>query len=340
MESLSKLEIFIDKANKKHNNKFDYSKFVYKTAKTKSIIICPIHGEFLQNPDKHLNSKYGCIKCANKKRIKTREDNGWKPQNDIKSKEYFLKLANKKFGSKFKYDLSNYNGMTGNDIKIYCEEHGVFEKIPHNFLVTNYGCTKCGIKNRSLKKTKDYENFLFNARKIHKDKYEYLEENRTTYKNRKSIVKIYCKEHKVVFNKMAQKHLSGQGCFKCKIDELVSSGILAGDYSFRFFKENPNRKNDKAYLYYFSFSNTNYFKIGITTNIRKRMNSLKSEIKRNDFGDIENLRFIETNLFNAYKKEQKILNHFKKFRTRLNFSTEIFDTDISNLPEFDTLFNL
>lgn len=39
-------EIFIEKATKIHNSKYDYSKVEYVNSKTKVCIICPIHGEF------------------------------------------------------------------------------------------------------------------------------------------------------------------------------------------------------------------------------------------------------------------------------------------------------
>ena len=66
------LEQFIEKSVIKFGDKFDYSKFIYINAKTKSIIICPLHGEFTQTPDKHLNTKYGCKLCweVEKKKIK------------------------------------------------------------------------------------------------------------------------------------------------------------------------------------------------------------------------------------------------------------------------------
>lgn len=57
---------FIDKANKKYNYKFDYSKFDYKNSITKGIIICPYHGEFEQTPSNHLHKDkpYGCKFCG------------------------------------------------------------------------------------------------------------------------------------------------------------------------------------------------------------------------------------------------------------------------------------
>ena len=56
-------EKFITKAKKIHGHKYDYSKSVYgKNQKDKLIIICPIHGEFIQRPDHHLCGS-GCFTC-------------------------------------------------------------------------------------------------------------------------------------------------------------------------------------------------------------------------------------------------------------------------------------
>ena len=53
---------FINKAKSIHNNKYDYSKVVYQKSKIPVTIICPIHGEFKQKPDNHLQGQ-GCEKC-------------------------------------------------------------------------------------------------------------------------------------------------------------------------------------------------------------------------------------------------------------------------------------
>lgn len=55
-------EIFIERANKVHNNKYNYSKAEYKTVEDKVCIICPTHGEFWQTPHSHM-SGVGCPKC-------------------------------------------------------------------------------------------------------------------------------------------------------------------------------------------------------------------------------------------------------------------------------------
>ena len=56
---------FITKANKIHNNKYNYSKVKYLNNYSKVTIICPKHNEFKQSPNCHL-SKQGCPKCSHK----------------------------------------------------------------------------------------------------------------------------------------------------------------------------------------------------------------------------------------------------------------------------------
>lgn len=59
---------FIEKAKLAHGNKFDYSKVNYIDSQTKVIIICPLHGEFEQKPNKHLSGQ-GCPLCNKKQAI-------------------------------------------------------------------------------------------------------------------------------------------------------------------------------------------------------------------------------------------------------------------------------
>jgi hypothetical protein len=59
----NKTSLFIEKANKIHNNKYDYSNTNYMSAHCKVIIICKEHGQFFQTPNGHLNNK-GCKKCG------------------------------------------------------------------------------------------------------------------------------------------------------------------------------------------------------------------------------------------------------------------------------------
>ena len=94
----SNLNEFIEKANKIHDFKYDYSKFEYTLARTKSTIICPTHGEFEMNPNNHLMGK-NCKKCSliiagNKKTKKASMD--------------FIAEANIKHNNTYTYNNFNY----------------------------------------------------------------------------------------------------------------------------------------------------------------------------------------------------------------------------------------
>ena len=54
---------FIERANKKHNNKYSYTKTEYFKYHEKVIITCSTHGDFEQSPAKHLAGQ-NCPKCA------------------------------------------------------------------------------------------------------------------------------------------------------------------------------------------------------------------------------------------------------------------------------------
>ena len=61
MKKLNK-DIFIQKSNDIHNNKFDYNLVDYKNMRTKVKIICPNCGVFEQSPDSHMRG-FGCYRC-------------------------------------------------------------------------------------------------------------------------------------------------------------------------------------------------------------------------------------------------------------------------------------
>ena len=70
-------------SQKIHGNRYDYSKVNYINGQKDVIIICPIHGKFLQRPNSHTsNQMQGCPKCqSSKKEIIIRKilhNNGYK----------------------------------------------------------------------------------------------------------------------------------------------------------------------------------------------------------------------------------------------------------------------
>ena len=132
---------FIEKANKKHNNFYNYNKINYKNPKTKICITCPIHGDFIQRPDSHLNGS-GCKKCKSDK---------FKSQNTLSQTE-FIDKAQRIHKDKYEYNNSIYLN-TETPIDIICPIHGEFSQKPKNHL-TGRGCKKCGSMQSKL------ENFI------------------------------------------------------------------------------------------------------------------------------------------------------------------------------------
>lgn len=320
-------EKFLERAIIKFGNKFDYSSFVYINAKTKGIIICPEHGEFYKTPEKHIaKDSHGCNKCYYdyKKKLDRSNYNYNKP---ITSKVEFIKKSKLKFRDKFLYNLDNYNGIVSNNIEITCPEHGKFYMTPRAHLLSNTGCNKCGDIIRRKSNTNSYEDSIEVVDKIHNHKYIYPMENKDIYINKKTKIKIICPEHGE-FIKSINKHQAGQGCFRCKVNSMVKHKILVGGYSHILFDNDPSLKNRDATLYYFSINNGEFYKIGITTNDpRDRGKSLKSKSK----GFIKNYNIIYTekmSLYDAFLKEESILQKFSDKRTYTKWTTELFNEDV------------
>lgn len=86
------LEGFVIRAREVHCEKYDYSKVIYSNSKTKVIIICPLHGEFMQEPRNHV-AKRGCARCS--------------PYSEG-STERFLKKSKESHGDKYDYSKVVY----------------------------------------------------------------------------------------------------------------------------------------------------------------------------------------------------------------------------------------
>ena len=133
-----KLEAFIEKANKVHNGKYDYSEVEYKTTHEKVCIICPEHGEFWQDPANHLRGS-GCPKCKFKK-LK---------ECQIKDNNWFIEKAKEIHGDKYDYSKVNYTGAL-NKVIIICKKHGEFEQQAESHL-QGCGCPQCNLNKEQNK---------------------------------------------------------------------------------------------------------------------------------------------------------------------------------------------
>lgn len=102
-------EEFIKKARKIHGDAYDYSLAEYENVRAKARIICPVHGEFLQAADHHLEGigYPGCFGTPNKGAGK------------------FIEEADKVHGGRYDYSEAEYRTARAK-LKIICPEHGEF----------------------------------------------------------------------------------------------------------------------------------------------------------------------------------------------------------------------
>lgn len=154
---LSKEE-FVKKANKIHNNFYNYDKtIITNNLKNKSIITCPVHGDFEQSLNNHLNN-HGCPKCKGKKLTAL----------NSKTTEQFIKEA--KEIHDYDYSLTKYvNNKT--KVKIICNKHGIFEQTPFNHLQLKQGCPSCSSSHgeKEIEKYLTKNNFSYIKEKTFED---------------------------------------------------------------------------------------------------------------------------------------------------------------------------
>lgn len=118
----------------------------------------------------------------------------------------FVEVSKKVHDNKYSYDKVHYvNART--KVIITCPIHGDFETLPDSHKNKGTGCLKCSGK---YKKNKD--EFIENARNIHKQKYNY---DKVNYINNRTKVIITCPIHGD-FEQIPANHINlGYGCPKC-----------------------------------------------------------------------------------------------------------------------------
>ena len=126
-------EEFIEKARKIHGDRYDYSKVNYINSKTKVCIICPVHGEFWQRPDKHLRG------------------HKWPLCSKTKPKQWdeVYKTFIEKHGNEFDYSKVDFKNMNTKVYIIHKECKNGFWQTPKNH-IKGHGCPYC--KNDKISK--------------------------------------------------------------------------------------------------------------------------------------------------------------------------------------------
>lgn len=173
---------FINKANQIHSNKYNYSKVNYINCITKVIIICGIHGEFLQTPNGHLSGR-GCNKCGLESSKKTK----------ISSFISFLSDFSEKYGNKYDYSQVIWEGSS-KKIKVICKKHGEFYISAYDHK-RGKECQKCSNQySKSSIRWLKYMEIKYNIKIQHAENLgEYI------IPNSKYKVDGYCKEINTIF---------------------------------------------------------------------------------------------------------------------------------------------
>ena len=164
-----------------HKNKYDYSKVNYINYETKIIIICDIHGDFLQTPHSHLNGS-NCNECSGKVKLDTQS---------------FIEKATNLHNNLYDYSLVNYINCNAK-IEIICKKHGIFTQIPNNHIHHKSGCSKCnnkGFSNKQIQWLKFLEKYYnINIQHMGNSNQEHR------IKNTRWKADGYCKENNTMCN--------------------------------------------------------------------------------------------------------------------------------------------
>lgn len=295
-------EQFIQKALKVHGDKYDYSLVEYKNSHIKVIIICPIHGQFLQRSSAHLDGQC-CKKCFINKQ-----------QSNI---EEFINKANLIHKNKYDYSKFIYINSKIKGI-IICPNHDEFLQIPNKHL-RKRGCPKC-IKTKLLTK----KEFIEKANKIHNFKYDYSE---STYINNKTKLIIICSDHGE-FNQSPNSHLNKQGCPLCKNNKTGWTHIKWNQQS----KISKNFDSYKIYLIKCWNEEEEFYKIGKTfVKLNNRINNKRIPYEYKIIKIFES----KNDGINISKLEKQLHRKYKEFKyiPKIKFDgmQECFSFKINNI---------
>lgn len=225
MSKRATVEEFIEKANKIHNNKYNYNLTNYINNRTKVKIICPMHGVFEQTPYSHLAGK-GCPKCGIKKRSENRIHN--------KSQVTINKL--KQLYPQYDFSKSLYTKATV-PILFICPKHGELLLSP-NAMLNGHGCAKCGNELKNQERRLTIEEIKERSIKQHGDVWDFT--NSRYGKNIMDRVEVRCKSCGKINHKPVNRIIYG------KCDCCLES---QGEKEIRFFLEENNIKYFQEYRF-------------------------------------------------------------------------------------------
>lgn len=194
---------FIKRAKSIHGNKYIYDNAIYVDVHTPVEIICPIHGVFKQALNNHMRGA-GCSICNKQEKRKLSVRDVISRFRDV-------------HGDKYDYMCVKYkNSKTAVDI--ICPIHGVFKQTPYKHM-TGHGCPKC-----CLNYPDDDASFIFKARQVHGELYDY---SKVHYVNSQTKVCIIDRQYGEFWQK-PYAHLNGEGHPKRKSEKCYNTKKMNG----------------------------------------------------------------------------------------------------------------
>jgi len=250
---------FVKEAKEVHGNFYDYREVVYKTARLKVSIKCPLHGVFTQTPGAHLNGN-ACPSCT---------EHGFKPgekasiyvlrsedgsymkigiAGDVESRLGKLRKSTPfdfSIIEEFQFDFgldafntekeahkigasANFSGFDG------ATEWFLFDQKVIDF-ISEHKEKFTDRKNKSRREFSPREqekisirqrDFIEKSLAVHGGKYDY---SLVEYKNGNTKVKIKCPDHGI-FEQNPLSHKKGIGCSRCSGYKITTEDAIA---SFR-----------------------------------------------------------------------------------------------------------
>lgn len=211
---------FVTQSKKIHGDRYNYSAINYVNRRTPVIIICGEHGEFKQEPRRHLEGK-GCQKCGVIKCKKSLS----------RSVDQFIELCVEKHGNRYDYSKVEYVNDTTKVI-IICPKHGKFVQRPSTHLsIEKAGdCPQCADGNRQSELSWSFADFLAISQKNHIIQFDY---SLVQWTKANSTITVICPEHGT-FKCHARYHAHGtNSCAQCGLSQpqnILTSRLKSAGY--------------------------------------------------------------------------------------------------------------
>jgi len=196
------LNFILEKSKFIHDDRFTYLDIEneFEDMFSKITIYCNDCGYiFRQTVDNHINKKCRCPKCVGR-------------NNKLSITEILEKSKEKHNGKLILINIKKEYYPIKSDVLVECKECDYIFTQRLSAHLNGHGCSNCV----NLKKKIPINILLERFKKIHGDKFIYLDSFEKKYKDGKSKIDIFCNSCKKIFFQRICTHLEGHSCPFCK----------------------------------------------------------------------------------------------------------------------------